>query len=111
MISLRLAVPAVLVAAAVAGCFTYFVTSPTPEADRPLPPTSPNVQGPATGTPVNMGQHLTPEEEATAAFKRASKMILRRLPEAQAAAATNELPLTGRIPLPRRRPVPSAVTP
>jgi len=30
MISLRLAVPAVLVAAAVAGCFTYFVTSPPP---------------------------------------------------------------------------------
>jgi hypothetical protein len=111
MVSLRFAVPAVLVAAAVAACFTYFVAPPTPEADRQLPPASPNAQGPATGTPVNIGQHLSPEEEATAAFKRASKMILRRLPEAQAAAGTNGLPITGRIPLPRRRPIPSAVTP
>jgi len=40
MIGLRLAVPGVLVAAAAAGCFTYFVTPPPPvEADQRLPPT------------------------------------------------------------------------
>jgi hypothetical protein len=40
MISWRLIVPAVLVAAAMAGCFTYFVTAPPPvEA-------SPDIKGP-----------------------------------------------------------------
>ena len=114
MISWRFAVPAVLVAAAAAGFFTYFVASfvasPSLEADRRLPPISPNVKGPGTGTPVNVDQHPNPEEEAAAAFKRASKMILRRLPEAAASAGANELPITGRVPLPRRRPIPS-VTP
>ena len=39
VISLRLAVPAVLVAAALAGCFTYFVSPPLPvEADQQSPP-------------------------------------------------------------------------
>jgi hypothetical protein len=105
MISLRLAVPAVLVAAAVAGCFTYFVASPSPEADHQLPPISPNVKGPDTGTQVNIDQHLSPKEQAEAAFKRASKIILRQLPDVQASARTNELPITGHIPLPKRRPM------
>ena len=49
MITLRLAIPAVLAAAAVAGCFTYFVTPPTRvEADQRLPPTVPNLIGPDT---------------------------------------------------------------
>jgi uncharacterized protein involved in exopolysaccharide biosynthesis len=105
MISFRLAVPAVLLAATVAGCFTYFVASPSPEADQQLPPTFPNVKGSGTGTPVNIDQRLNPDEQAAAAFTRASKMILRRLPELQAAARDNELPITGRIPLPKRRPI------
>ncbi len=110
MISLRLAVPAVLIAAAVAGCFTYFVAS-SPEADQQLPPTSPNVKGPDTGTQVNIDHHLTPEKQAEEAFKRASKIILRQLPDVQASARTNELPITGRVPLPKRRPKPPMVTP
>jgi hypothetical protein len=106
MISLRLAVPAVLVATAVAGWFTYLVTAPAPvEADRRLPPTSLNVKGPYPGAPVNIDQHPSPEEQAAAAFGRASKMILRQLPDAAASARTNELPITGRIPLPKRRPM------
>jgi hypothetical protein len=55
MISLRLAVPAVLGAAAVAGCFTYFVTPPPPprvvEPDQRLPPTAPDRIGPDRTTP------------------------------------------------------------
>jgi hypothetical protein len=114
MISFRFAVPAVLVAAAVAGCFTYFVASPSPEVDRqlqPVPPDSRNVKGPDTRTQVNIDQHLSPEEQAEAAFKRASKIILRQLPDVQASARTNELPITGHIPLPKRRPTPLATTP
>src|ERR1700682_4576499 len=70
MISLRLAVPTILVAAAVAGCFTYFVTPPAPvEADQRLPPTAPDVTGPDTGTPTNIDQPPSAEEQAAAAFQ------------------------------------------
>jgi hypothetical protein len=107
MITLRLTVPAVLVAGAVAAWFTYFVASPSPEVDQQLPPVPPhsrNVKGPDARTQVNIDQHLSPEEQAEAAFKRASKIILRQLPDVQASARTNELPITGHIPLPKRRP-------
>jgi len=111
MISLRLAVPAVLVAAAVAGCFTYFVTSPPPppgvvEADQRLPPTAPDMTGPDTGTPTNIDQRPSAEEQAAAAFQRAAAAILRRAQDAQASAGTDEPPITGHIPLPKRRPTP-----
>jgi hypothetical protein len=112
--TLRIVVPAVAVAAALAGWFTYLVTPPPApplEADQRLPPTLPNVKGPYTGTPVNIDQHLTPEEQAAAAFNRASKIILRQLPDAQASARINELPILGHVPLPKRRPMPSAAAP
>jgi hypothetical protein len=75
MISLRLAVPAVLVEAPVAGCFTYFVTPPPPpprvvEADQRLPPTVPDMPGPDTETPTNIGQRPSAEEQAAAVFQR-----------------------------------------
>jgi hypothetical protein len=98
MISLRLAVPVILVAAAVAGCFTYFMTPPPPvEADQRLRPTLPDVA-------PNIDRRPSSEEEAELAFRRAASAILRRLPDVQASARTNELPITGRIPLPKRRP-------
>jgi hypothetical protein len=101
MISLRLAVPAVLVAAAVAGCFTYFVTrSPPIEADQRLPPTVPDITGPDVGTPANIDQRRPSAE----GFRRAAEAILRQLPNAQASA--DEPPITGHIPLPKRRPIP-----
>jgi len=79
MISLRLAVPAVLVAAAVAGGFTYFVTPPPPVvADQRLPPTAADMTGPDTGTPTNIDQRPSAEEHAAAAFQRAAAAILRR---------------------------------
>jgi hypothetical protein len=108
MISLRLAVPVVLVAAAVAGCFTYFVAPPPPaEVDQRLQPISPGAKRPDAAAPVDVDRQLSPEEQTTAAFTRASKMILRQLPNEQASARTRELPITGRVPLPRRRPIPS----
>jgi hypothetical protein len=107
MISLRLALPAVLVAAALAGCFTYFVTaSPPVEIDQRLPPTSPNVSGSDTVTPTGVDRRPSSEEQAAAAFQRSAAAILRRLPNAQADAGTVELPITGQIPLPKRRPIP-----
>jgi hypothetical protein len=107
MISLRLAVPAVLAAAAVAGYFTYFVTPPPPvEADQRLPPTVPDMTGPDTGSPTNIDQRPSAEEQAAAAFQRAAAAILRRAQYAQASAGTDEPPITGHIPLPKRRPTP-----
>jgi hypothetical protein len=107
MISLRFAVPAVLVAAAVAGCFTYFVTPPPPprgvEADQQLPPTLPDMAAPDTGTPTI--DHR-PSAEEQAAFQQAAEAVLKQAPDAQASAGTDEPPITGHIPLPKRRPIP-----
>jgi hypothetical protein len=106
MISWRHLVPAVLVAAAVAACLTYFVTpSPPVEADQQLPLTSPDMKGPDTGTRKNIDQRSS-AEEAKAAFERAAAAILRQAPDLQASAGTNELPTAGHIPLPKRRPIP-----
>ena len=109
MISLRLAVPAVLVAAAVAGCFTYFVTPPPPprvvEADQRLPPTVPDMTATDTGTPTNIDQRPSAEEQA-AAFRQAAEAIQKQAPDAQASTGTDEPPITGHIPLPKKRPIP-----
>jgi hypothetical protein len=102
MISLRLAVPAVLVAAAVAGCFTYFVAPPpTPhkvEVDQRLPPTVPNMTPSNTATPTN----IKPEE----LFQQATEAIQKQAPDALASAGTDGPPITDHILLPKRRPIP-----
>jgi len=101
MISWRLIVPAVLVAAAIAGCLTYFVTpSPSVEAVQRLPPTSLDMKGPDTGSWTNIDQHPSAE-----AFLQAAEAILRKAPVAQASADANEPPIAGHIPLPRKRPI------
>jgi hypothetical protein len=106
MISLRFAVPALLIAAAVAGCFTYFVSRPPPvEADQPLPPAKPDITSSDTGTPTDIDQRRR-EDERAAAFLAAAAAILRRAQYAQASAGTDEPPITGHIPLPKRRPIP-----
>jgi hypothetical protein len=101
MIRLRLA-GAVLVAAALAGCFTYFVTSPPRlETGQRLAPTAPALAGSAADTPAIIGQRRSAED-----FQRAAEAILKRLPDAQASAGANEPPITRHIPLPKRRPIP-----
>jgi hypothetical protein len=107
MISWRLFVPAVLVAAAVAGCFTYFVTAPPPvEAVQQLSPTSPDIKGPNTRIPTFIDQRSKAEEEAKAVFERAAAAILRQAPELQASVGVNEPPTAEHIPIPKRRPLP-----
>ena len=108
MISWRLAVPAVLCAAAVAGCIVYFVTPVPPQpvaADQRLPPTLPNVTArPDTGISTNTQRQITEEEDHAIAYQRAAEAILKR---AQNAKASGDEPLvTGRIPLPKKRPIP-----
>jgi len=104
MISLRLAIPGVLVAAAAAGCFTYFVTPlPPVEADQRSPPTALGMTGLPTETRTTVDQRPSAEEQAAAAFQRAAAAILRN---AQASAGPSEPPITGQIPLPKGRPIP-----
>ena len=101
MIRLRLT-GAILFAAAFAGCFTYYVTSPPQvEAEQRLVPTAPGAASSAAGKPTKIGERLSVED-----YERAAEAILKRLPEAQASARTDELPIIGHIPLPKMRPIP-----
>jgi hypothetical protein len=99
---LRLAVPAVVAAAALAGCFTYFVTPPPRvEAEAQPAPTARGVLAAAPVTPAHVGQDRSAED-----FLRAAEAILRPLSNAQAASRIDELPIIGHVPLPKRRPIP-----
>jgi hypothetical protein len=108
MISLRPAVLAVLIAAAFAGCLTYFVTpSPRVDADPLLPATVPDRKSfPDAGAPTSTDHQRRSAEERASAFERAADAILKRASYAEAAASTGEPQITGHIPLPKRRPIP-----
>ena len=104
---LRLAVPAVVVAAALAGSFTYLVSPPPPvEAEQRSAAPARDVTGTAEGTPARIDQERSADD-----FLRASEAILRPLSNAQASVLkasvlTDELPIIGHVPLPKRRPIP-----
>ena len=107
MISLRLTVPAILASAAVAACFTYFVTPPAArvEADQRLPPPVPNLRDPDTTASTSIDQHPSAEAKTAAVYREAAEAILSQAPNARASAGAVEPPITGAIPMPRRRPV------
>jgi hypothetical protein len=107
MISLRLAVPAILAAAAVAGWFTYVVSPPSAqiEAHQRLSPTALMSRGPDAAASARIDLHPTADEQAAAAYWEAAKAILRRAPYAQASAAAAEPPTARPVPLPKRRPI------
>jgi hypothetical protein len=105
MIRWRPVVLAALIAAAFASCLTYFVI-PLVRVELPLPATMPTLTGRIGPISGNIGQHPAAEQEATAAFERAAETILKRLPDALAYAGADESPITGHIPLPKRRPIP-----
>ncbi len=104
MIGLRFVVSAVLVAAAAAGCITYFASLVQPqqvEADQRLPPTVPDATGrPYSGISTNRQRRST--EERIDAFERAAEAILKN---ATASAGADRPLITGPIPLPKRRPI------
>jgi hypothetical protein len=107
MISLRLAVPAVLVAAALAGCITYFVVPAAllAEADMRLPPTGPDSIGRHDAEISNFQRSNT--EADIAAFQQAAAAILKRAQNARASVGSDEQPvITGPVPLPKKRPIP-----
>jgi|ERR1700687_189521 hypothetical protein len=99
MICLRFTVPAVLVAAALAGCFTYFVPLPPPiKPPRQLPEKMPELR---MAIPASVDP---PKSETADDFLKAAQAILKQEPNAQASA--DKPTITGHIPLPKRRPIP-----
>ena len=106
MISWRFAVLTVLVAAAVAGCITYFATPAPPqpiEADQRSPPTA-AIATARSDSGVSRNIQPPSTEDDITAYQRAADAILKRAQNAKASA--DEPLFTGRIPLPKRRPVP-----
>jgi hypothetical protein len=102
MIRWPLVILAVLVAAALAGGVNYFVASPPRvEAEERLAPTAPDVTASTPSPPAIIVQGRSAED-----FERAAEVILKRLPDALAYAGADEPPITGHIPLPKRRPIP-----
>jgi hypothetical protein len=106
MVTLRFAVPAILAAAAVAGCISYYVTPPAQvETDVRLPPAVLYSTGPNTRASTRIDQPPNADEQAAVAFQRAAEAILRRAPDTRASAGSDDLPITGPIPLPKKRPI------
>ena len=100
MISWRVVIIGVLVAAALAGGFAYFVTPPPRiEAEQRSAPTAPDVTDTATQKPTKIIQRLSAED-----YARAAEALLKQLPDAQASAPADDLPTIGHIQ--RRRQIP-----
>jgi hypothetical protein len=109
MIGLRLAVAAVLAAAVVAGCITYFLIPAVPppvEPGRRLPPTLINVTG-RLDPETSLERPVTNDHRE--AFERAAEAILRRAQHATAAAGSDKPLIAGPVPLPRPRPLPRSI--
>ena len=111
MISWRLAIPAVLTAAVVAGCITYFAIPVPPQGEpvlrtqlppAPQPP-KPNWEA-SESKIMSTVERPSPKDRAVAAFEQAAEAILKR--PTSAGAFAEDLPITGPIPLPRKRPIP-----
>jgi hypothetical protein len=107
MVGLRFAIPAVLIAAAVAAYVTYCTTPSSPqrsEADLRLQPAAPEkTVRPVTRMPAETPRQATEDHIAT--FERAVDAILKRAQNAKASAGGDEPIITGPVPLPRRRPI------
>jgi hypothetical protein len=103
MIGWRLAASAALGATVVAGCIVYIVVrvpSHQVEANRrSLPAARKAIDRHDAAVPMNIQPAI--REDHVTGYQRAAEAILKR---AQNATAFADMPLTGRIPLPRRRP-------
>ena len=62
--------------------------------------------GPDTTASISADTQPVENEKAAIAYLEAAQAILRRALTAQASASNDELPITGRIPLPKKRPIP-----
>ena len=108
MIGSHLVISAVLTAAALAGCFAYLVRPPIARVEGDQRPQLDKLTLGAPDAMASKGADSLPveNEKAAIAYLEAAKAILRRAPTAQASVSNDELPITGRIPLPKKRPIP-----
>jgi hypothetical protein len=104
----HLVISAVLTAAALAGSFTYLLRPPVASVAVDQQPHPGKIAFSRPDTTASKGADRQPveDEKAATAYLEAAKAILRRAPTAQASANADEIPITGRIPLPRKRPIP-----
>ena len=102
----RLVIPALLVAAAVAGCFSYLVTPQRAvnETAQRVPLTVLKAPGPGHDATGSRSIDPAVDEKAASAYWDAAQAILRRAPDARASA--DEPSAKEAIPLPKRRPIP-----
>ena len=108
MIGSHLVISAVLTAAALAGCFTYLLRPPiaSVKVDQQPHLGKLTLSAPAATASKSDDRHPVENEKAAIAYLEAAQAILRRALTAQASASNDELPITGRIPLPKKRPIP-----
>ena len=106
MVGSHLIISAVATAAALAGCFAYLLSPPIPSVAVDQQPHLGKLTLGAPDALALKGPDWQPVEndKAATAYLEAAQAILRRA--AQASASADELPVTGRIPLPRKRPIP-----
>jgi hypothetical protein len=105
MIRFPLIALAVLLSALVAGGLSYYFAAPPPPGDAPrlavMAPPKATVPGAET-------LKATRQKQTADDFLRVAREIIKQLPDTQASARTEELPIVGHIPLPRPRPIPWA---
>jgi hypothetical protein len=108
MIGSHVTIFAVLTAAALAGCVTYLVHPPAAGVEDDQRPHlgQLTLSAPDATVSKSADRQAVENEKAAIAYLEAAQAILRRAPTAQASASNDELPITGRIPLPKKRPIP-----
>jgi hypothetical protein len=106
MIGWRLVLPVVVAAAAMAAFITYFVSELAhleSNYQAPLRLPDPSVREPVASK--GNDQRVTEDEKAIAEFRQAAEAILRAAPNSRAAAVKDVSLISGKIPLPKRRPI------
>ena len=108
MVGSHLIISAVATAAALAGCFAYLLSPPIPSVAVDQQPHLGRLTIGAPDAMALKGPDWQPveNEKAATAYLEAAQAILRRTTNSQASASADEIPITGRIPLPRKRPIP-----
>jgi hypothetical protein len=74
-------------------------------SDARLPPAVLYSTRPNARASTGINQPPNANDQAAAAYQKAAEAILRRAPNTRASAVGDELPMTGRIPLLKRRPI------
>jgi hypothetical protein len=109
MVGSHLIISAVITAAALAGCFAYLLRPPIASVAVDQQPHLGKItfsSSDDTMDSLGADRQLIENEKAATAYFEAAQAILRRAPTARASASAEEIPITGRIPLPRKRPIP-----